>query len=166
MFEQQFVEWIWELAVAVALVLLLRRFVCMFAWVKGSSMRDTLSNGALIFALRRELCGDPARFDVVLCRYPGRRGLFVKRVVALPGERISMVAGTLHIDGAPVEERFPLRPCRQSLPERLLGPGEFFLLGDNRPCSHDSRSVGPIRREAILAVVKCALLPPPPRRLR
>lgn len=159
------IEWIVEIAAGVALALLLRRFVCLLAVVKGNSMRDTLRGGELLFALRRGLCGGIRRFDVVLCRYPGRgRKLFVKRVVALPGERVAMTEGTLFIDGAPVAENFALRRCRRELVERALGPGEYFVMGDNRPISHDSRSVGPICEKDILAVALCALLPP--RRLR
>lgn len=154
-------ESILEVAAGVALALLLRRFVCLFARVKGNSMRDTLRNGDVLFALRRGLCRDLRRFDVVLCRYPGRgRKLFVKRIVALPGERVALAEGRLTIDGAPVAEDFPLRRSLRELPERALGAGEYFVMGDNRVSSHDSRSVGPIREEAILAVVKCVVFPP------
>lgn len=154
-------EFVAEIAAGVALALLLRRFVCLFARVKGNSMLDTLRNGDVLFTLRRGLCGELRRFDVVLCRYPGRgRKLFVKRVVALPGERAAITDGQLYIDGAPVAESFDLRPTRRDMAERALGPGEYLLLGDNRPCSHDSRSVGPIRDEEILAVAKCIVFPP------
>ncbi len=153
-------EWTMEIAAGVALALLLRRFVCLFAVVKGNSMRDTLQNGDLVFALRRGLCGKLRRFDVVLCRYPGRKELFIKRVAALPGERVALAEGRLWIDGAPVEERFALRPWLRDMDERTLGPGEYFLLGDNRPSSHDSRGVGPIRDEKIEAVALCTVFPP------
>ena len=154
-------EWIAEIAAGVALALLLRRFVCLFARVKGNSMRDTLRNGDVLFAPRRGLCGELRRFDVVLCRYPGRgRKLFVKRIAGLPGERVAIVEGRLTIDGAPMEENFALHPSRRDVAERALGPGEYFLLGDNRPCSHDSRSVGAIRDGEILAVAKCIIFPP------
>lgn len=147
-------------AAGAVLALLLRCFVCLFARVKGESMRETLCNGDMVFALRRWLCGGPRRFDVVLCRYPGRREAFVKRVVGLPGERVALVSGVLHINGEAVEEHFLQRPTRQTTPEYTLGPDEFFVLGDNRPVSHDSRSVGPIRSEAIFAIATCVFLPP------
>lgn len=145
---------------AAALALLLRHFVCVLALVQGKSMRDSLRGGELLFALRRGPAGRIRRFDVVLCRYPGRKELFVKRVAALPGERVAIEEGALLIDGASVEENFALRPSRCNLSERALGADEYFVLGDNRPCSRDSRSVGPIPDEAIVAVAACVLFPP------
>lgn len=149
-----------ELAMGVVAALLLRRFVCVLAYVKGNSMRDTLRNGELMFALRRGLRRKLERFDVVLCRYPGRKELFVKRIVALPGERVSLEEGALQIDGAPVEERFALRRGRRTMEERTLGPGEYFVMGDNRLASRDSRTVGPIADREIVAVVRCVVFPP------
>ena len=157
-------EMAFEFAAGVAIALLLRRFVCLFAFVKGQSMMDTLRSGDMVFALRRGLCGELRRFDVVLCRYPNRKQLFVKRIVALPGERVAIAEGRLMIDGAPVEEAFSLRPSSRDMAERTLGEGEYFVLGDNRPASRDSRGVGPIREEKILAVARCVVFPP--RRIR
>lgn len=148
-----------EAATGVLLALLLRRFVCMLVRVKGKSMMDTLHNGDFMLALRYGLFGRIRRFDVVICRYPGRKGHFVKRVVGLPGERISMEEGALYVDGAEVTEGFPLRRSLRGFDGRTLGPDEYFVMGDNRPCSSDSRRVGPIHRRAILARVCCVFLP-------
>ncbi len=148
-----------EAATGVLLALLLRFFVCMLVRVKGKSMMDTLHNGDFMLALRYGLFGRIRRFDVVICRYPGRKGHFVKRVVGLPGERISMEEGALYINGAEVTEDFPLRRSLRGFDERTLGPDEYFVMGDNRPCSSDSRRVGPIHRRAILARVCCVFLP-------
>ena len=149
-----------EVARAVALALLLRFFVCMLVRVKGRSMMDTLHNGDCMLALRYGLFGGIRRFDVVICRYPGRKGYFVKRVVGLPGERISMEEGMLYIDGEAVEENFTLRKSLRGFEEKTLGAEEYFVMGDNRPCSHDSRRIGPIHRRAIRARVCCVFWPP------
>ena len=160
-------EPMFDFAIGVALAMITRRFLFLFAFVKGNSMLNTLRNRDVLFALRRERCGRIRRFDVVLCRYPNRRPLFVKRVVALPGERVAIEDGVLRIDGVPVEEPDSLRPVRRDMLERQLGVGEYFVMGDNRPASHDSRSVGPIREEMILAVATCVVFPPKRmRRLR
>ena len=153
-----------EAVIGVLLALLLRRFVCMLVRVKGRSMMDTLHNGDFMLALRYGLFGEVRRFDVVICRYPGRKGYFVKRVVGLPGERISMEEGALYIDGEVIDEDFPLRKSLRGFEERTLGPDEYFVMGDNRPCSHDSRRIGPIPRSAIHARVCCVF--GPPRRCR
>ena len=149
-----------DFAVGLGLALITRRFLCLFAFVKGSSMLDTLRNRDVLFALRRERCDGLQRFDVVLCRYPNRRQLFVKRIAALPGERVAIEDGVLRIDGVPVKEPDSLRPNRRDMVERRLGAGEYFVMGDNRPGSHDSRSVGPIPEDMIVAVAKCVVFPP------
>lgn len=148
-----------EAAIGVLLALLLRFFVCMLVRVKGKSMMDTLHNGDFMLALCYGLFGDVRRFDVVICRYPGRKGYFVKRVVGLPGERVSMEEGALYIDGEVVAEDFPLRKSLRGFEERTLGPDEYFVMGDNRPCSHDSRRIGPIPCSAIRARVCCVFWP-------
>lgn len=141
------------------IALIIRRFICLFAYVKGRSMQDTLQNGEIIFAFRRTICGELKRFDVVLCKYPGRREFFVKRIVGLPEETISIDDDILYINGQAVEENFARRSCLRSMTERQLGRDEYFVLGDNRPASRDSRSVGPIQRTEIIAVAKCVVFP-------
>ena len=148
-----------EAALGVLIALLLRCFVCMLVRVTGRSMMDTLRDGEFMLALRFGLFGGIHRFDVVICRYPGRKGYFVKRVVGLPGERISMTEGVLSINGAAVCEDFPLRRTMRGFEEKLLGADEYFVMGDNRPCSHDSRRIGSIPRRAIRARVCCVFWP-------
>ena len=154
--------WAWLLVdvfCGVLVALLLRQFACLLCLVKGRSMMDTLQNGDIVFALRRKLCGEIHRFDVVLCKYPNRKGLFVKRVVGLPGECIWIDEDVLYINGEPVAENFPRRKCLRPMGEKQIGMNEYFVLGDNRPASRDSRSVGTIPLESIIAVVKCVVFP-------
>ena len=148
-----------ELCTGVAIALLLRWLVCVLCYVKGHSMQDTLQNGEIVFALRRRLHGEIHRFDVILCRYPKRKGLFVKRVVGLPGETIRIDEDILYVNEEPFEENFPRRKCLRPMTERQIGANEYFVMGDNRPASRDSRSVGPIPLNDIVAVVKCVVFP-------
>ena len=151
-------------AAALVLALLLRRFVCAFAFVKGKSMMDTLNDKEIMFVLRYGLFGEPQRFDVVLCRYPKRKGLFVKRIIGMPGETISMEEDVVYINGEAIEEDFARRSCMRVITERTLGQDEYFVMGDNRPSSTDSRRVGPIKRKQILAKGVAVLLPLKKRR--
>lgn len=148
-----------DAVLGVALALLLRQFVCLLCHVKGRSMQDTLQDGEIIFALRRGIHREIHRFDVILCRYPNRRGLFVKRVVGLPGETIWIDEDILYVNGEPVEENFPRRKCLRPMAEKQIGGEEYFVLGDNRPASRDSRSVGPVPGDKIVAVAKCVVFP-------
>lgn len=154
--------WMWplaELILAVGIALLLRRFVCVLAYVKGRSMQDTLRDGEIVFALRRGLYCEIRRFDVVLCKYPQRKGLFVKRVIGLPGETLRIEDDVLYVNGEAVEEDFPKRRCMRPMAERDVPEKAYFVMGDNRPASRDSRSVGPIAQEEIVAVVRCVVFP-------
>ena len=159
------------LATVIAAVLL-RLFVLSLSRVKGSSMLPTLQNGDWLFVWRLPyLFRRPQRFDVVICHYPGRRirrlpflpQAFVKRIVGLPGETLEVIEGVLHADGIPLDEAFlspeHTRFFRQR-PPVTLGPDEYFVLGDNRDASNDSRRVGPLRRRAIRGRVLCRLWPP------
>ena len=148
-----------ELAAAFVIALLLRRFVCAFALVRGRSMLDTLQNHELMFVLRFGLFGQPERFDVVICKYPNRKGLFVKRIIALPGETISMEEDVVFINGEAIAESFPRRKCLRKMDERAVGADEYFVMGDNRPGSHDSRRVGPLKRKQILYRVHSVVFP-------
>ena len=155
--------WLIELLSGVICALLLRRYVCLLAYVKGSSMMDTLRNRDLLFALRYHGKRGVRRCDVVLCRYPDRKELFVKRVSGLPGERISMREGVVFINDVPITEDFPLRKSMRTFEPVEIGPDAYFVMGDNRLSSVDSRRVGPIERGAILARV-CAVVFPFSRR--
>lgn len=148
-----------DVVLGITFALLLRQFVCLLCYVKGRSMQDTLQNGEMIFALRRRLHGEIRRFDVILCKYPNRKGLFVKRVVGLPDEIIWIDEDVLYANGEAVREHFPRRKCLRPMAEKQIGADEYFVLGDNRPASRDSRTVGPIPREMIVAVVKCVVFP-------
>ena len=143
------------------LILILFRCAFLLAWVKGASMRDTLSDRDILLARRYGRGRDVRRFDVVLCRYPNRKETFVKRVIALPNEMISIQKGVTYVNGVPLPEDFPHRSCARSYPPRVLGADEYFVMGDNRPSSSDSRNmrVGAISRSMIRARVSDVLLP-------
>ena len=154
-------SWLYELLIAIAAAFFLRLFVVSLARVKGRSMLPTLHDRdtALVWRLPY-LFRCPRRGEVVICHYPGRRmkripflpQAFVKRVIGLPGDTVEWQEGVLLLNGAPLREPYldPAR-CRfqRTRPSLTLGPDEYYVLGDNRDSSNDSRSVGPIRRRAI-----------------
>ena len=149
-----------DAVLGVIAALLLRRFVCVLCYVKGRSMMDTLAGGEIIFARRRRKHAPIPRFSIVLCRYPGRKGLFIKRVIGLPGERIAVTGDQLFINGEPIEENFPRRRMLRDMEEKEIPAGCCFLMGDNRPASSDSRRIGAIAEEEIIAIAKYVVFPP------
>ena len=113
-------------------------------------MRETLLNGDVLLT-RRYRKREIRRFDIVICRYPGRKGRFVKRVIGLPGETIRMEKDVVYINGEELPEDFPKRKCMRRLDEVTVPQDSYFVMGDNRPSSNDSRKVGAIHKKAILA---------------
>ena len=112
--------------------------------------------------------GNPDRFDVVVCNYPGRLDKygaainFVKRVVGLPGDTVEIRNRQLYVNDelVPDPPKMNLMP-NSDYPKRLLKDNEYFVVGDNRGNSHDSRAndVGPLTRDQIVAHVRTVIFP-------
>lgn len=166
------------LLLCLSLAALVRLFVVELVRVKGGSMRDTLENGYILL-VNRWACriGAPQRGEVVICHFPGRyvgkhkiiRQCFVKRVIGLPGESVSLVEGVVHVDGAPLQEPYLSEShtrWKQTREPVTLGENEYFLMGDNRDSSNDSRRVGPIPGKDIIGRAGWVLWPGKIRRLR
>jgi signal peptidase I len=133
------------IVLAVVIVLPIRLFVAQPFVVDGESMHPTFENGDYLIV--DELTyhfESPQRGDVIVFRYPGDPSIFyIKRIVGLPGETVHITNGTVMItktDGA-------------------LGAGQYFVMGDNRPESSDSRVWGPLPAQNIIGRVFLRLLP-------
>lgn len=124
--------------------------------VAQTSMRPTLRTGD---RLRCEAIGRRdiiRRGQLVVFAYPSGRGLyFVKRVVGLPGEVVEVSDGLVYVNGDPIDEGYYASrvPGFTSLdmPPARLAPDEYYLMGDNRHASFDSRSFGPVTRARMVA---------------
>lgn len=130
--------------VAVLLALVVRAFVVESFEVQGHSMEPTLHDGERLlvnkFIYR---FSDPVRGDIVVFRYPlGTNRDFIKRVIAVPGERVRIEEGRVYVDGRPLEEPYLTRRDGYSMPEQEVPAGHLFVLGDNRTNSEDSRIFG------------------------
>ena len=154
-------DWLWELILAAVLATALRMMVFTLARVEGVSMQDTLRTGDCLLATRLDaLLRAPRRGSVVLCRYPGTRKCFVKRLIGLPGDTLELRGGAMYINGAQVREPYVRHAALRGFGPVTLGDGEYFVMGDNRARSRDSRAVGPLSRRQITAVVRLRVWPP------
>lgn len=139
------------LAVA-AIALLTRQVLYEPVWVPSNSMEPTVHKGDhLLISLRAYAHHPPQRGDIVLFQWPDEPGSnLVKRIVGLPGETVIMARGQVFIDGRPLAETYLKEPPLRERPYAArLGPDEFWVLGDNRNHSEDSRDHGPLPRSAI-----------------
>ena len=166
---KEILSWVLTLAAAVAIAMLTRTFLFEPIRVDGESMTDTLQNGELMFVTKPEyIWGTPSRQDVIICRYPNRKEYFVKRLIALPGDTVEIKydresrTNTVYVNGEATEEPYlsPERNDRDnSIRPLTLKEDEFFVLGDNRDNSNDSRYVGVLHRSQIIGHVRFVFFP-------
>jgi len=144
------------------LVAILHLFVVQISVVRGHSMQPSLEDGDRLIVDRLAYeWADVERFDVVVLRYPNDTSVdFVKRVVGLPGDRVSIRNGALIVNGVEVAQGFgPVRDS-SAMSERVIPPGHYFVLGDNRPISCDSREFGFVARDLLKGKVRARFWPP------
>lgn len=150
-----------SLALCFILVMLVTRFVLQHNTVIGSSMLPTLEDRDEVFVekVSRLFPAALKRGDIVTADtyqdQEGREGvIIIKRVVGLPGERVSIREGYVFIDGRQLIEPYLsvdvlTSEHNMAYSDVLLGPDEYYLLGDNRMGSRDSRDIGPVHRSEI-----------------
>lgn len=126
-------------------------------YVSGSSMENTLSDGDnLIVDKITYRFSDPKRYDIIVFPYQYEENTyFIKRIIGLPGETVQIVDGIIYIDGEALQESYGREVMKNSglaADPVTLGEDEYFVLGDNRNDSTDSRdpSVGKIPRDRII----------------
>jgi len=161
-------EWLPTLALSLALALVLRGYAFATYFIPSGSMLNTLQLGEQFVAEKfsyRVLQEDPRRGDIVVFRHPVDHRTWVKRVIGLPGDEVEVRDFTVYINGEPLKEDY----IRQK-PWRDYGPvtvpaHEFFVMGDNRNNSVDSRSWGFLPREDVLGRAVFVYWPPSHARL-
>ena len=150
----------------VVVVIPIRLFIISPFVVDGESMHPTFEN--LDYLIVDEAIYDfqaAARGDVIVFRYPGNPSIFyIKRIIGLPGETVSITHGVVTItavSGASfvLNEPYIVNEDATYTKKVTLGTDEYFVMGDNRPNSSDSRVWGPLPRANIIGRVDLRLLP-------
>lgn len=143
--------------VVVGITFLIIHYVGQRTYVSGSSMENTLSDGDnLIVDKITYRFSDPKRYDIIVFPYQYEENTyFIKRIIGLPGETVQIVDGIIYIDGEALQESYGREVMKNSglaADPVTLGEDEYFVLGDNRNDSTDSRdpSVGKIPRDRII----------------
>ena len=154
---KELMGWLLYIIIIVGAAYLIVTFVGQRTQVSGSSMETTLSDGdQLIVDKISYRFRDPDRYDIVVFPYQyEEKTYYIKRIIGLPGETVQIVDGYVYIDGQQLDEHYGnevmLDPGIAEEPV-TLGDDEYFVLGDNRNNSQDSRAanVGVIHRKDLL----------------
>ena len=152
-------SWIWSFIVAFIIVGAVYIFLGRPFTVSGTSMYPTLHNGDRMILSK---IGDINRFDVVVLKAPDENVEYIKRVIGMPGDTLEMKQGILYINGKKIEQPFINTEALQKqtvfiddftlqslIGETKIPAGKYFVMGDNRGVSRDSRMIGLIDRKAI-----------------
>jgi len=154
-------NFVYMIIICLVVAKLLTSFVFLSVMVSGSSMETTLTNGdkGITDGIFYKIFGID-RFDIVILEEKGYKEKLVKRVIGLPGETIKYEKGVLYVNGEVVEEKFisdevklqTVTPYGNDTFEITLAKNEYYVLGDNRGNSTDSRYFGAIKKSQIKGV--------------
>ena len=148
-----FSSWARDLIVSIAISAFIIIFLYQPVRVEGTSMLPMLEDQDRLFINKLAYhVGDIHQGDVVVFQYPrDRTKSYIKRVIGLPGDTLRIDHGRVFVNGKRLAE--PYVPQRfsdeRSQPEMVLGSHEYFLMGDHRSISSDSRDFGPVDRDLI-----------------
>ena len=146
-------SWSRDLLISVIVSLIIIVFLYQLVRVEGTSMLPVLEDQDRLFINKFAYrIGEIHRGDVVVFLYPHDQSKsYIKRVIALPGDELRIDHGTVWVNGKALKEPYvPLKfEDDRSQPDMTVPAGEYFVMGDHRAISSDSRDFGPVPRELI-----------------
>lgn len=163
-------DWFKVIVIALALGLFLTTFVIQRNTVIGDSMYPTLKNKEeLMIEKVSKWFGGLSRGDIITVHmddpaFREDQSNLIKRIIGLPGEHVRIDAGRVYINGEALAEDYlpegtktPIKSMRFA--EVTLAEDQYFIMGDNRPSSLDSRSFGPVHKSDVLGEVLIRIFP-------
>jgi signal peptidase I len=156
-------SWLRETAISLGISMFIIVFLYQPVKVEGTSMMPGLADHERIFINKFLYRFVPIeRGDVVVFRYPGDPSKnYIKRIVGVPGDRVEIFRGAVMVNGSQMAEPYLPEEFRdeRSMSEVVVPPGGYFVLGDHRNLSSDSRDFGVVEREAIFGKAVFAYWP-------
>jgi len=143
-----------RIAILVATCFIVFKFILLPIQVEGISMLPTYKNRSINFVNRLAyLRHEPQRGDVVSIRLAGPHVMYMKRIIGLPGESVAFANGRVLINGEELDEPYEKSPCDWNCRPVQLGPGDYFVVGDNRTMPPELHVHGEIPRYRIVGKV-------------
>jgi signal peptidase I len=145
--------WMRDLVISLAISAFIIVFLYQPVKVEGTSMMPSLEDQERIFVNKFVYRLEPIeRGDIVVFRYPlDPSKSYIKRVIGVAGDRVRIDSGQVYLNGQPLDEDYvpPSYADDRSLAEAIVPPHSYFMLGDHRSMSRDSRDFGPVKDELI-----------------
>lgn len=168
--KKELISWMQSIAFALAIVFICYQFLFVPTKVQGESMLPTFEDQDRVIVSK---ISSIDRFDMIVFNAPDTEDYYIKRVIGMPGDRIEMVEDVLYVNGEPYEETYVKYIEGDPVTERLtenftleqltgqekVPENAFFVLGDHRLKSNDSRGFGFIQEEDVIGVVKLRIFP-------
>lgn len=150
--QAEFKEYLEAVVIAIILSFLIITFIVQAFFIPSGSMQPTLKPGDRIFVNKFIYhFQDPKRFDIIVFEYPvDPHKKFIKRIIGLPGDTVKIVEGTVYVNGEPLKEDYTLNQGYSNYHKIKVPPKNYFVLGDNRNNSEDSRFWGFVPRKNIV----------------
>lgn len=138
---KEILSWILIFAVTLAIAQFVTKVVILQVKVPTGSMEDTIKIDDRVIALRISyVLSDPKRGDIVVFPYPDDENMdYIKRIIGLPGETIEGRDGVVYINGNLLEEAYTMEPINRDFGPYVVPENHYFMMGDNRNRSQDSR---------------------------
>lgn len=141
--KKEIAEWIVSIVVGVVVAVFINQFILINAKVPSASMENNIMTGDRLFGYRLAYINEePQRGDIVIFKYPDdERQLFIKRVIGLPGDTVIIIDGKVYINDSEeaLNEPYIAQEMIGSFGPYNVPEGHYFMLGDNRNYSRDSR---------------------------
>lgn len=141
--------------VIVVVVVLIRTFIITPVRVDGDSMKNTLKNGDILLLYKLSSID---RFDIIVLDEEKDNEKIIKRVIGLPGETVAIKKGKIYINDKVIDDEYAYGET-SDYNKVTLKDDEYFILGDNRLISKDSRYFGPIKENEIKGKIVFRLFP-------
>jgi len=158
--------WLRDLTLSVLIALVVILFLYQPVRVEGTSMMPNLQDQERLFINKfvyKLGLGEVDRFDTVVFWFPGDPSKsYIKRVIGMPGDVVEVRSGFVFLNGKLLDEPYvpPEYRDQMSTAPLKVPPGHYYVLGDHRSSSNDSRNWGPVAREAIYGKAVFAYWPP------
>ena len=136
-------------------VILIRTFIITPVRVDGASMDQTLEDGQILLLYK---LSNIDYGDIVVLDEEKEGEIIIKRIIGMPGDTVSIRDNTIYVNGEEVEEDYAYGET-SDYEEITLDDDKYFILGDNRPISKDSRYFGPVKEDEIIGKVIFRLWP-------